>query len=615
MESKFKTLNQKQNDNVCSQNQFIRTGLLKDLSLSPARHLASSLSLPTLGPVGFGMTLPTQSVIKLPAIDPLLQSAGLQTINANPLNAAGNPINPPPVPLIPPSLFSSVPSLPELRNPLFSDQYWRGGKYGWLGGDYLRGGDYYRGDFARGRGIHGLLPGELNDPEKIKKALYRHDLIHQMDDNKLRRYDRYNKSRLENELEEERLRRERGYLDNGYGYDIGERRRRIMDNQERAARYLKEDWHRRDEDRYKYKSFRKGSEPVEAYWLGDPHHPHDSKYWKNAHGQPPDWWHKKYWSHPGWWNSKDPYPYPPVGGDPRHRDWWWYGDREGQWKEKGYWHQGKWVPIDVANHIQEKVGEEVKKLRHDMAKQEVDMQSQLNEMKKQGLNADFERQQALEGVKQLKEKLSDQQLTEDIRHQYMYNQLLDKVVEKDSMLKKSGDYQFPDISNPLNDAIKFKIPNSMNTPRFDDIKQISKPTKLYNDLHQSSVERVKTKVNMFDADYLNQVNSRRLDSLDRMDSKEKLSKDNLVNFLEQETSKSWINLHQDDVQNNLLNNDILRRDELPSISNYQTPLKVVDKFREFPNVDAIQDQYSKIRSPSTNNQKFVVMNYSSKKNL
>jgi len=155
-------------------------------------------------------------------------------INANPLDAAGNPTNPPPVPLIPPSLFSSVPSLPELRNPYFSDHYWRGGKYNWLGGDYLRGdlyrGDLYRGDFLRGRGLHGLLPHELNDPEKVKRSLYGRDLLYQMDDNKLRRYEKYNASRLENELEEERLRRERYYNDRGYDYSIGERRRRIMDN-------------------------------------------------------------------------------------------------------------------------------------------------------------------------------------------------------------------------------------------------------------------------------------------------------------------------------------------------------------------------------------------------
>jgi len=47
------------------------------LSLSPARGLPSSLSLPNLGPIGLGLTLPTKSVVKLPAIDPVLQSAGL----------------------------------------------------------------------------------------------------------------------------------------------------------------------------------------------------------------------------------------------------------------------------------------------------------------------------------------------------------------------------------------------------------------------------------------------------------------------------------------------------------------------------------------------------------
>lgn len=30
---------------------------------------------------------------------------------------------------------------------------------------------------------------------------------------------------------------------------------------------MKEHWHRVDEDKYKYKSFRKGSEQVEAWWL------------------------------------------------------------------------------------------------------------------------------------------------------------------------------------------------------------------------------------------------------------------------------------------------------------------------------------------------------------
>lgn len=248
-----------------------------------------------------------------------------------------------------------------------SDWYWRG-RNNYLGGSSVGGGDY-----IRGRGINGLLVADLNDPNKLKKSLYRNDLLNQMDDNKNRRLERYNIGRIENELEEDRLRRERGYLDRGSEWGINDRRRLVMDNQERAARHLKENWHRNDEDRYNYKSFRKGGEPVEAYWLGEPHHNRrDSRYW-GKNGNHHDGFNKKYWSHPAWRNSKDPYPYPPTRGGPNDRDWWWYGDREAPQKEKGYWHQGKWIPLEVANHIQDNVGKEVDKLRGEMAKKELDL--------------------------------------------------------------------------------------------------------------------------------------------------------------------------------------------------------------------------------------------------
>ena len=95
---------------------------------------------------------------------------------------------------------------------------------------------------------------------------------------------------------------------------------------------MKEFWHRRDEDRYKYKRFRKGSEPVEAWWLDpSPYSPWASKYKY-------DLYYKKHWTNPAWQNSKDPFPYPPPQGGPPDRDWWWYGDREAPWrKERGYW--------------------------------------------------------------------------------------------------------------------------------------------------------------------------------------------------------------------------------------------------------------------------------------
>ncbi len=142
---------------------YNRSGALRDLGLSPSRTLGPTLGLPFLGA---GTLTGTRSVVKLPTINPVLQSAGLQTIAANPLNIAGTPVIPPPVPLIPPSLFSSHPSLPYLKDPGLSDWYWRGGRQG-IGGDYVR-----------GRGVNSLLVGlDTTDEAKLKKKLYGNDLL------------------------------------------------------------------------------------------------------------------------------------------------------------------------------------------------------------------------------------------------------------------------------------------------------------------------------------------------------------------------------------------------------------------------------------------------------
>ena len=136
-------------------------------SLSPSRS-ASALMIPSIGALT-GM----QSLVKLPTINPVLQAAGFQTIAANPLNVAGSPSLPPPVPLLPPSLFGHAASLPELKNPLLSNFY-----QSKLYNDF-------NGDFRRGRHMNGLLMGEHMDGDRLKKALYRNDLMGQMDDNKM----------------------------------------------------------------------------------------------------------------------------------------------------------------------------------------------------------------------------------------------------------------------------------------------------------------------------------------------------------------------------------------------------------------------------------------------
>ena len=116
-------------------------------------------------------------------IQPVLQATGLQTVQASPINGIHNPVLPPPIPLIPPSLFSPHPSLPDLRNPAFSDWYWAKQK------DGLKG-DYIRGDHSRGSGYTSIL-GKSADVEgdRLKKTLYRNDLLSQMDGNRMKRID------------------------------------------------------------------------------------------------------------------------------------------------------------------------------------------------------------------------------------------------------------------------------------------------------------------------------------------------------------------------------------------------------------------------------------------
>lgn len=107
--------------------------------------------------------------------------------------------------------------------------------------------------------MNSLLGTDVMDKERLKKAMYRNDLLSQMDHNNMRRSDRYHSNRLETEMEEERIRRDRGLVDwreregltggsrNGGGmWDYNDRKDRTLANWERQNRFNKEHLHRQD---------------------------------------------------------------------------------------------------------------------------------------------------------------------------------------------------------------------------------------------------------------------------------------------------------------------------------------------------------------------------------
>jgi len=97
---------------------------------------------------------------------------------------------------------------------------------------------------------------------------------------------------------------------------------------------------------------------------------------------------------------------------------------------------------------------------------------------------------------------------------------------------------------------------------------------------------MQTSVQVFDTDYLNAVNSKRLDDLKRMDNSEK-ARGAMEDYLDRETRAASIDLHSEDYKNEIMNQDILKDNEGIRIDDYETPLKVVEKFKDLPSLQSV----------------------------
>eukprot|EP00347_Sterkiella_histriomuscorum_P015493 403356821 len=527
--------------------------------------------MPLMNPLGMSPFMST------PNLHPMTQTGRQAAFNSNPLAGLTNPMTIPPVPLMG-HLGAGMSGFAGYRNPnLLAGSLHMNDRIGIDINSTMK--------FNRGAGINSLLTGEYLDADRLKKTLYRNDLLTQMDDNKLRRVERYNANRLSSELEDERLRRENGLL--SY-WD----RDRQVDQHERVSRHQRERMHRIDEDRYKYKSFRKGSEPVEAYWLDD------------RLGNPSRWNNRRH-PYDHWGNDR--YPVPPPGGWPE-RDFWNHGDREAPWrKERGFWQNGKWVPLDVANQLNEKVGKEVEKMRGEMNKNELDLQLKLNSMKKIAADADRERNEVLATISHIKNRMNNQEVDENTGHKYEYHQLMNSMNEKQGIMKKRTEL-LPEITTfPKLDKVQFRLPERP-TEKYDALNKLPKSTKFINEQAKESIDRQNTKVRVFDADYLNQVNSKRLDDLLPIDTKLQKSKDALSEYLDRETAAGQIYLHSEDVRNELMNKDILKDIDRVNDIPYQTPLRVIEKYQDYPSLDQLTIMNSRGNKPFS--QKGLIQSHS-----
>jgi hypothetical protein len=163
---------------------------------------------------------------------------------------------------------------------------------------------------------------------------------------------------------------------------------------------------------------------------------------------------------------------------------------------------------------------------------------------------------------------------------------MNNMVEKDGLMKKRTEL-LPEVTTfPRIDKVQFSLPERPNS-RYDNKNPIPKNLKFVNELDKDGLDKKNTKIRVFDADYLNQVNTKRLDDLRTIDPKTEAHRDVLTEYLDRETTASKIRLHDEDIKNELLNQDLLYDYELPHTKDYQTPLKVIEKYRDFPSLDQL----------------------------
>ncbi len=110
------------------------------------------------------------------------------------------------------------------------------------------------------------------------------------------------------------------------------------------------------------------------------------------------------------------------------------------------------------------------------------------------------------------------------------------------LIKKRTDV-LPEITvMPKIDRVKFSLPDK---PRgyYDTLNGVPSSLKFVNEQSNEDLTKIKTKVKIFDPDYLNTVNAKRLDDLKGIDSRTEVVQDKVSDFLQRESRAASIKLH------------------------------------------------------------------------
>lgn len=187
---------------------------------------------------------------------------------------------------------------------------------------------------------------------------------------------------------------------------------------------------------------------------------------------------------------------------------------------KDWW--DKFVPANVAAKISTMVTDQLTSMQKKLDHQELNMQRQITKLTTEANSSDNERLKVLNNLRNAKKKLTDQQLQEDLRHNYIYHILFNNWKMREKMLDKDLD-KLP--SRQLFPAFKDNyatIGERINWGELasDSQKLVSHLDPVSNDYLQfpsvDDVAKQDVEVNFFDVERINHANFERLKDLSEM---------------------------------------------------------------------------------------------------
>lgn len=233
-----------------------------------------------------------------------------------------------------------------------------------------------------------------------------------------------------------------------------------------------------------------------GWWYGDPNQNY-------RYDLPPPYVRYQNWN-PYLWRRDQPPPFWMYGDDKKYhwefkKEWekWYKGESKKWWD--------KFVPKDFKGKVDDLVNEKLRTLTTDLNNKERTLQNQITDLRNRETKGDVKSQRYLEEIHRLKNKIKDQELAEDLRHNYVYQILFENWKKKH---KASAPYNRRSLILPVLEPSDRTGKNEWLDLEEDHLVFPS----------SEDIDKMKLDIDFFDVDKFHKMNVKRITKLGKAEN-------------------------------------------------------------------------------------------------